>query len=146
MSVRDPSTIPNVEFTIETADISAGGGPNHAIWGYCRARDDEAMWVMPDFGFWAYPHDTVGSYDEFREKVRQSEEPSFHDKLPQLVWRGHTKLDDHAHLAAVRNRLLAASKGHDWNNVDGFNDDRADGNRIDMHDHCRYQFAAHTEG
>ena len=80
----------------------------------------------------AYPHDTVGSYDEFREKVRQSEEPSFHDKLPQLVWRGHTKLDDHAHLAAVRNSLLEASKGHDWNNVDGFNDDRADGNRIDM--------------
>lgn len=140
-SVPNPRLLPNIEFTIDTHDDSLNGGPKGTLWSYCRHKDNNATWVMPDFGFWSYPSGTVGSYSEFRSKVNATEEiGGFPVKQKKLVWRGaEGKGGD------IRDSLVEASRGRPWSNVKYllWNDHSSS---LDMHQHCRYQFAAHTEG
>ena len=115
------------------SDDSLGGSDNRTIWGYCRHRDDQAQWVMPEFNDWSHP--AVGSYDEFLTKVQSSEEKGgFTAKENKLFWRG-APLNDHP----IRAAFVKASTGQVWSDVS------FDGLRP-MHDHCRYRFLANTEG
>lgn len=141
VALPDPRVIPNIEFTIDTQDDALDGGPKNTIWAYCRHSTVNSTWVMPDFGFWSYPNPTVGSYNEFRTKVKGSEEAKgFQEKKAKLIWRGQE-----GNGGDVRRALIDASKGKKWSDVAWL--DWGDMTTpVDMHEHCRYQYAAHTEG
>lgn len=141
-SLPDPSIIPDIEFTIDTQDDSLGGGPNTTIWSYCRPSENLGTWVMPDFGFWSYPTRTVGSYDEFLDNVRAVDNGvEFVDKANVMVWRGSQDVG-----GEIRSALVNAAKDFNWGQEVKFLKWGDPNTVLDMHEHCQYRFAAHTEG
>ncbi|KAF2091499.1 hypothetical protein K490DRAFT_6753, partial [Saccharata proteae CBS 121410] len=138
-AMPDPRLIPNIEFVIDIADVSEGGPKDRVRWSWCRRNSDQYPWVMPDFDGWSYPDNAVGSYTAFRENVHDIEIPWEH-KYPQLVWRGSTGV---AH--ELRMSLLNASADMQWSDVKSINWMTRE-SVMPMHDFCKYQYVAHTEG
>ncbi|KAB8339339.1 hypothetical protein FH972_022272 [Carpinus fangiana] len=142
-AMPNPHLLPNIEFTIDTHDDGRDGGPRGTIWTYCRHSDarGEANWVMPDFGFWSFPTDTVGSYNEFRSKVKLTEEEGdYSSKIDRIFWRGQE-----GNGGEVRRMLIQAAEDKPWSDVQWLTWG-AEGSIAQMHDHCRYKYTAHTEG
>jgi hypothetical protein len=148
--------LPNIEFIFTSEDFAAepsGAGP---VWSYSKRDGDDSVWLMPDFGYWAWPEVKIGPYHEIRRRITAIDDGEtnldgsvapglkFQDKKKQLVWRGSLATNP-----AVRSKLLKASQGRSWASVrvidwDDENDIRY--NLLPIEDHCRYMFLAHTEG
>lgn len=112
------------------------------MWSYCRERESNGTWVMPDFGFWSFPAHTIGSYNEFLDRVDRSEEDKgFWDKKNSLVWRGAE-----GNGGNIRREFMDAAKGKKWGKDVMWLDWGNKKTVLEMHDHCRWRFAAHTEG
>ncbi|KAL5357372.1 glycosyl transferase family 90-domain-containing protein [Aspergillus floccosus] len=149
----DRHLLPSVEFVFTTDDYSTGDGP---IWSYSKRDEDEAVWLMPDFGYWSWPEVKIGPYKDIRRRIAAVDEGEttatgevipgtrFADKKKQLVWRGSV-----APNPGIRGKLLKQTQGRSWASVrvldwDDENDLRF--NLLPMEEHCRYMFLAHTEG
>ncbi|KAI9666787.1 MAG: hypothetical protein M1831_001563 [Alyxoria varia] len=142
--LHDP-TLPNIEFIFSIEDFSVD--ENLPIWSYDRKVDDNNTWLMPDYGFYAWPEPGLGTYDEVRKRMEDVEKDvgSFEDKIPKLLWRGAlTASLDHG----VRTALVKNSEGMDWADVKVLNWSAPDSedHRMPIEDHCKYQYVAHTEG
>lgn len=135
-------------FSVEdkAEDISASDRP---IWVLARKAQEEALWLMPDFGYWAWDNmiadnnNELGPYDEVVEKARVVEERqkgAHEDKVPKLVWRGKLSF-----APKLRRALLDESRGKEWGDVKELNWNVKE-NYLTMEDHCRYMFIAHAEG
>lgn len=95
---------------------------------------------MPDFNFWNYP-EVTGSFSAYQRHVMDKDTP-LSEKKPSLVWRGTTIFNP-----GIRDKLLAQTKGRPWSDVFRVDDvDHKNQHRLSMADHCKYRFAAHTEG
>ncbi|KAF3103230.1 hypothetical protein TWF225_002866 [Orbilia oligospora] len=141
--VTSPEPIPNIEFTLNTADY-IDFEQSAATWTYARRSNETVNWLMPDFGYWSWPEPKVGSYNEVRLKARLADEAiPWEKKIPKIVWRGATlKLP-------VRLALLNQTKGAAWADVKALDWQSAESkekNLLSMSDHCHYRFVAHTEG
>lgn len=101
---------------------------------------------MSDFGYWSWPLDLVGGYDEVRREITESE-IDFSKKKKQCVWRGAVATNGH------REELIRATEGKEWADVKAIvwagvseispeDNDKA----LSMPQHCQYQFVIHTEG
>jgi len=101
---------------------------------------------MSDFGYWSWPLDLVGEYQQIREEISISELP-FEQKRKQVVWRGSVKTNEQ------RKKLVKITEGKQWADVQGV--EWATATQVQLKDHekaltipdnCRYQFVIHTEG
>ncbi|KAK5788306.1 hypothetical protein VI817_009264 [Penicillium citrinum] len=148
--------LPSIEFIFTSEDFAndpTGPGP---VWSYSKRDTDDSVWLMPDFGYWAWPEVQVGPYHEVRRRIAAIDDGeiapdgsvipglNFQDKKKQLVWRGSLATNP-----GIRSKLLKASTGKSWASVriidwDDENDIRY--NLLPIEDHCRYMFLAHTEG
>ncbi|KAK4903472.1 hypothetical protein LTR27_000403 [Elasticomyces elasticus] len=142
------SSLPNIEFIFsiedKADDIAADG---HPLWVVARRAVEQSLWLMPDFGLYAWDNiiydksNEIGPYDEVVEKALDVElDLPFHQKEPKLVWRGKLSF-----APKLRRALLEQSRGHSWGDVKEVNW-KVPANYLPMEDHCRYQFIAHAEG
>ena len=126
--------IPDVEFVFSVSDVERNPAP---AWTLCRAPEDEAHWVMPDFGYWAWDNDIVGSYQQLLKEV--AEKPSeFSEKKKLAFWRGTDSNEE-------RHDLLRNTEGKEWADIEGVVWG-APGQLVKMADHCDYQYLIQTEG
>ncbi|KAJ5085177.1 hypothetical protein N7532_009948 [Penicillium argentinense] len=155
-AVPDRQNLPSIEFIFTSEDFAndpTGKGP---VWSYSKRDGDDSVWLMPDFGYWAWPEVQVGPYQEVRQRIAAIDDGetapdgtitpglSFQDKKKQLVWRGSLATNP-----GIRTKLLKASSTKSWASVRVIDwDDETDirYNLLPIEDHCRYMFLAHTEG
>ncbi|KAI9649282.1 hypothetical protein NHQ30_001853 [Ciborinia camelliae] len=138
--LTSPTPLPNIEFTMNVNDAQVG----HAQWLYARRAHHEETWLMPEYGFWAWPETKIGSYGEAQMKaiLTESEWP-WSRKIDKLLWRGgmvHLEIR-RKFLRAVRGKAWADVKTLDWHDKASMKNDLKS-----MDEHCQYKFLAHTEG
>ncbi|KAJ6186629.1 hypothetical protein N7519_007930 [Penicillium mononematosum] len=133
----DRHLLPSIEFIFTTEDFAEDTTAQSPIWAYSKRDSDTAVWLMPDFGYWAWPEVQIGPYHEVRRRIAAIDDGEtaadgtyvpglqFQEKKKQLVWRGSLATNP-----PVRSKLLKSALGRSWASVH----------------HCRYMFLAHTEG
>jgi hypothetical protein len=138
--LTSPEPLPNIEFTFNVDDKLSG----HPQWVYARQSHNTELWLMPEFGFWAWPETKIGSYGEVQLKSRMTEQEwPWSRKIDKLLWRGAIMGLE------LRNKLVEISSGKDWADVkslDWHNEDSMKNDLKSMDEHCQYKFLAHTEG
>ncbi|KAJ5086989.1 Lipopolysaccharide-modifying protein [Penicillium alfredii] len=152
----DRHLLPNIEFVLTTEDYDKDEDPTAPIWAYTKQDEDDLVWMMPDFGYFSWPESKVGAYHEMRKRIMAVDEGGlgpdgnltaplpFHNKTPQIVWRGVTWTNEE-----IRGQLMEVTKDQSWADVqviDWGDRDNPNSNLIPIEDHCRYMFAAQTEG
>ncbi|KIM97617.1 hypothetical protein OIDMADRAFT_167594 [Oidiodendron maius Zn] len=136
----DPKAIPNIEFIISLDDMV--DTPSQSVWALTRRSQDHNLWIVPDFGFWSWDLDDIGTIDDVAEQIIRDEGATGWDaKIPKLVWRGTTKM-----LPKLRGALLDASRGKTWGDVAALTPGSPPKNYLGAADQCRYMFLAHAEG
>ena len=157
MAYSDRSNLPSIEFVFTTEDFA--GDNSSPVWAYSKRDEHESVWMMPDFGYWAWPEVKVGPYGEVRRRMAAIDEGedssssstatatrplSFKDKKKQLVWRGSLNTNPE-----LRSKFLKSTLGRSWASVRVIDWDEPDDlrfNLLPIEEHCRYMFLAHTEG
>jgi hypothetical protein len=118
---------------------------NQTTWALTRRPIDAQVWLMPDFGYFSWPMDMVGAYEQIRTEMAQNAVP-FDAKIPKLLWRGALWTNK------LRKKLVAATRGKPWADVeeikwkDGSIAAEFEKLTVTTVDHCDYQFLMHTEG
>ncbi|CAI7653718.1 unnamed protein product [Penicillium crustosum] len=152
----DRHLLPSIEFIFTTEDFADDTTAPSPVWAYSKRDSDTSVWLMPDFGYWAWPEVQIGPYHEVRRRIAAIDDGEtaadgtyvpglkFQEKKKQLVWRGSLATNP-----PVRSKLLKSALGSSWASVrvidwDDQNDIRF--NLLPIEDHCRYMFLAHTEG
>jgi len=101
---------------------------------------------MSDFGYWSWPVDLIGEYQQIRDEIATSELP-FEQKRKQVVWRGSVRTNEQ------RRNLVKLTKGKKWADVQGVewasatqvkSSDRR--KMLSIPQNCQYQFLIQTEG
>lgn len=157
VAMPDRDSLPSIEFHFSADDfvwddLKLAGGP---VWSYSKRDtadideenvDDSNIWLMPDFGYWAWPEVDIAPYRETRRRIAavDAEFESFQSKKKQLLWRGSLNT-----AVELRNGLIDATKNKFWASVrvvDWGNKQSVEENVVPIEDHCRYMFLAHTEG
>lgn len=140
----DRATRPSIEFIFSAEDrVDDVNGVGHPIWGFSRKALEESVWLMPDFGFWAWGHwsNNIGPFGQAVDRISNTESGlAFADKEKKLVWRGKLSF-----APKLRRALLEAARDKPWGDVKELVWDRKT-NFLNMEDHCRYMFVAHVEG
>ena len=134
--LRDMEFVFSVEDKVE--DVTSSDYP---VWVFSRAATEEAVWLMPDFGYWAWDNqqNPIGPYDQVVEHIQEADVP-WMEKKRQLVWRGKPSF-----APKLRRALIEAARDKPWGDVMQV-DWHGKSNIIKMEDHCRYMFIAHVEG
>lgn len=140
--LTSPERLPNIEFLFNTAD-SAPPGNYTPVFGLCRGLDERAF-LIPDFGYWAWPEPYVNGFTEFENQAEKVEkEVPWTEKKDELFWRGNVDMNpERQHLVSIsdqHNETWGNVRHIDWGNL-------KEGDRYDMADHCRFKFVAHIEG
>lgn len=138
----DGRPIPNVEFIFSIEDFV--DHPTQPIWTLSRRPQDHNLWLMPDFGFWSWDLEDLGTLDDVVEQVTRYEaSKEAETKIQKLVWRGKPQM-----LPKLRRSLLDVSKGKPWSDVAGLipGPSLIPENYISAADQCKYMFLAHAEG
>lgn len=140
--ITSPERLPDIEFLFNTAD-SAPPEDYTPVMGMCRGLDEHAF-LIPDFGYWAWPEPYVNGFTEFENQVEKVEvDVPWKDKKDQLFWRGNVDMNpERQNLISIsdkNNETWGNVRHIDWGNLQL--DDR-----YDMADHCRFKFVAHIEG
>jgi hypothetical protein len=104
---------------------------------------------MSDFGYWSWPLDLVGGYEQIRRQISEVEHSlDFGSKIKLAVWRGAVRTNKY------RKELMNAVKGGEhwadvkevrWANASKVTG-KDEGIAISIPNHCQYQFVIHTEG
>ncbi|KAL4926119.1 uncharacterized protein BDV17DRAFT_293742 [Aspergillus undulatus] len=135
----------DIEFVFSVEDKLSDIAGYHSslpIWTLARTADEEAAWLMPDFGYWAWNHKhaEIGPYDEIVEQAAAYDALPWAEKQRQLVWRGKPSF-----APKLRRALMDATREKDWADVQPVDWHRKE-NVLRMEEHCRYMFIAHVEG
>ncbi|KAF2648468.1 hypothetical protein K491DRAFT_698892 [Lophiostoma macrostomum CBS 122681] len=136
------STLPNIEFVFTVEDLPAQ--PDRPLWCLARRAQDEALWLMPDFGFWSWDMPQLGTLNEVAAEAIQREKTSpWNGKKEKLVWRGNI-----AFAPKLRRVLVDAAKGKPWSDVGqvSWDDPNFKEQYVGPIDQCHYKFIAHAEG
>jgi hypothetical protein len=142
--ITSPFPIPDSEFSISANDRAVS--KNRPIWTLTRLESQPEQWIMSDFGYWAWPRDLLGGYEEIRLQISELEKP-FEDKIKKVVWRGDRKTNSN------RMKLITETEGKVWadvrdvqwrdaSHIAGYNFDKT----ITVPEHCLYQFVIQSEG
>ncbi|KAL5452588.1 hypothetical protein PMIN07_008336 [Paraphaeosphaeria minitans] len=145
-----PEPVPDIEFSVMITDLpddaTTESHANHTFWALSRLSDDKNTWLMPDFGYWSWPLDLVGSYEQIRVEMAQNQ-LAWKDRVPKVLWRGALKTNK------VRQTMYQATRGKIWADIEEIkwqNRIEVSGgsaaSAISMVDHCKYQYLLHTKG
>jgi hypothetical protein len=143
-----PEPVPDIEFSLVITDLpdehTTETHSRHTFWALSRLLDDKNTWLMPDFGYWSWPLDLVGSYEQIRVEMAQNQ-LAWEDRIPKVLWRGALKTNK------LRQTMYRATRGKDWADIKEVKwknrtEVSADSGAISMVDHCNYQYLMHTEG
>lgn len=145
--ITSPEPLPNIEFSFSVADVVADPGETRRpIWALARKAAEEEIWLMSDFGYWSWPLDLVGEYEQIRREISVAE-IDFDTKKKQAVWRGAVATNEH------RTELVQVTANKEWADVKPISwagvSELSPGEEvkaISMPEHCTYQFVIHTEG
>ena len=138
----DGRPIPNAEFVFSVEDMVKHA--TQPIWTLSRRPQDHNLWLMPDFGFWSWDLQDLGTLDDVIDEVTRYEASTeWVTKIQKLVWRGKPQM-----LPKLRRALLDASKDKPWSDVAGLipGPSLVPENYISAADQCKYMFLAHAEG
>jgi hypothetical protein len=136
----DGRTTPDIEFVFSIDDMVEN--PSQPIWTLARRSQDQNLWLMPDFGFWSWDLQDLGTLDDVTEQVIRDEAAiGWGGKIQKLVWRGSPQM-----LPRLRRDLLKASKNKPWSGVEALLPEHSPENYIGAADQCKYMFVAHAEG
>ena len=134
-------TIPDIEFVLSTNDRC---DPNDHLPLLCLARqstpEEEHLWLMPDFGFWAWPEPKIGTYAEVIRKAEDFDASHpWSGKMAKLFWKGVPMVDVRKNLfeVAKQNTQWAQIEEVRWNQKETIST---------MDSHCAYKYLAHVEG
>ncbi|PYI06002.1 hypothetical protein BO78DRAFT_387245 [Aspergillus sclerotiicarbonarius CBS 121057] len=131
----------DIEFVFSVEDkVEDVTSSDHPVWALARSATEEAVWLMPDFGFWAWEnaHNSLGPYDQVVERIKRTD-VLWSQKKQQLIWRGKPSF-----APKLRRALMEAARDQPWGDVKQVNWDQRT-NIIRMEDHCQYMFIAHVE-
>ncbi len=138
----DGRPIPNIEFVFSIEDMV--DHPSMPFWTLSRRPRDHNLWLMPDFGFWSWDLQDLGTLDDVVEEVvRYEASTGWATKIQKLVWRGKPQM-----LPKLRRSLLDVTKDKPWSDVAGLipGPTRVAENYLSAADQCKYMFLAHAEG
>ncbi|KAJ5908624.1 hypothetical protein N7495_001306 [Penicillium taxi] len=132
----------DIEFVFSVEDkVDDVTSSEHPVWTFARTPNEEGVWLMPDFSFWAWDHpeNYIGPYDQVVDRIQRLDIP-WEEKKPQLVWRGKPSF-----APKLRRALMEAARGKSWGDVKQVQWSTGS-NVLKMEDHCNYMFIAHVEG
>ena len=144
--ITAPEPLPDIEFSFSTSDRADPANLHHSIWALTQTADQKEKWLMSDFGYWSWPLELIGGYEQVRREISRSE-IDFFSKKKMVVWRGAVGTN------FQRKALMQVTTGKDWADVRGI--DWADATHVEGHDaaealtmqeHCLYQMVLQTEG
>ncbi|KAL4861213.1 hypothetical protein BDV12DRAFT_71443 [Aspergillus spectabilis] len=138
------TSVPEIEFVFSIEDkLSDVSGPHDPVWTLARTAEEEAAWLMPDFGFWAWDHahTEIGPFDAVVEDAVEYDRLPWSEKTQQLVWRGKPSF-----APKLRRALLDKTRGREWADVQAVDWHGNGGNVLGLGEHCRYIYIAHVEG
>jgi hypothetical protein len=145
--ITSQAPIPNIEFSFIATDLASPelSHPTRPIWALTRLPSEPFKWIMSDFGYWSWPVDLIGGYEDIRREIAATE-PAFEEKERKVVWRGARKTNEN------RAHLLEISEGKSWADVSSI--DWRDSSHVPEHEvnamsvpeHCGYQFVIQSEG
>lgn len=100
---------------------------------------------MPDFGYWSWPLDLVGQYEQICSEMRENE-VKWEKEVPKALWRGAVKTNKE-----VRGALMEVTRGKPWADVNQVTwksrlEVTEGSAALPIVDHCNYQFLIHTQG
>lgn len=119
---------------------------------------DKTTWLMPDFGFWAWPEPGVGSYVKVQQEAREMEQGApvprdvleavssnetatmytWANKIPKLVWRGATYINEHQ-----RMQLMDVARDQPWADVKDIvwtGPGKPPANLLSVNEFCKYKY------
>jgi spore maturation protein CgeB len=141
-----PEPVPDIEFSFVVKDLPDELHAHHTFWALSRLPVDKETWLMPDFGYWSWPLDLVGSYEQIRVEIIQNQKP-WEERVPKILWRGALKTNK------VREAMYRITRGKKWADIEEIKwENRTEvspasaASAISMVDHCDYQYLMHTEG
>lgn len=144
--ITSPQPLPDAEFSLVVSDIADPAHIGRPIWVLSRTAKEEEKWLMSDFGYWSWPLDLVGGYEQIRREILDTE-VDFSAKKKQVVWRGAVKTNKH------REDLVRVTAGKEWADVQAIlwanaTEIKAQESvkALTMPEHCQYQFVIQTEG
>ncbi|KAK0112703.1 hypothetical protein ONS95_014440 [Cadophora gregata] len=144
--ITSPAPLPEIEFSFSVSDIADEHHLGRSIWALARTASEQEKWLMSDFGYWSWPLDLVGGYDQIRREIADIE-VAFSEKKPQVVWRGAVKTNKFRQdlIRVTNEKIWADVKGILWKDA---TDLRAQdyGKANSIPEHCLYQFLIQTEG
>ncbi|EER25372.1 hypothetical protein CPC735_064720 [Coccidioides posadasii C735 delta SOWgp] len=138
--------VPDIEFIFSIEDrVDDVSGTGQPLWVLGRKASEESVWLIPDFGFWAWgnPSSNIGPYDqvvETIERIDSEDRMPWSSKTQKLLWRGKLSFSP-----KLRRGLLEAARNKPWGDVKELVWKKKD-NFISMQNHCKYMFVAHVEG
>ncbi|KAF2110169.1 glycosyl transferase family 90-domain-containing protein [Lophiotrema nucula] len=142
VSTPHRDAIPNIEFVLSVEDLPAQS--QKPVWGLARRAQDHDLWLIPDFGFWAWDMPQIGTFSEVASEAieREAIEP-WDQKQEKLVWRGKIN-----YAPKLRRALLEAARGKPWSDVGQLQWSGVDFKEqfLGPVDQCNYMFIAHAEG
>ncbi|KAI1779164.1 glycosyl transferase family 90-domain-containing protein [Hypoxylon cercidicola] len=161
--ITAPEPIPDIVFNLLPGDSTK----NASVWGLCRHMGDNITWLMPDFGFWAWPEPGVGSYIKVQQEAREMEQGvpvprdaleaaspespaetatvyTWANKIPKLVWRGAVYINEYQ-----RKKLMDVAKDQPWADVRDIvwtGPGKPPANLLSVSEFCKYKYIMYVEG
>ena len=134
--------LPNCEFRLYVGDFAGQG--DDTLWVYTKPVDSDAenLWLMPDFGMYAWPEAMIGSYTNSRRDMRAVEEKvPWEEKTQKLIWRGFIFPNYQS-----RADLVNVARDKPWADVRAESISEPDGQMIPIADFCRWMYVADVKG
>ena len=127
-------------------DATTESHTDHTFWALSRLPHDKKTWLMPDFGYWSWPLDLIGNYEQIRVEMAQNQ-PAWEKRIQKVLWRGALKTNK------LRQTMYRATRGKSWADIEEVKwknqtmvSAGSTASAISMVDHCKYQYLLQTEG
>ncbi|KEI42616.1 uncharacterized protein L969DRAFT_92050 [Mixia osmundae IAM 14324] len=133
--------IPDVEFilTVEDMVLDKGTVDQSAMLALGRKKSQPNLWLMPDYGFYAWPEPAIGAFLDVQDQTLAFESrQTWQDKFGKLFWRG-------ALLNQLRTDMALDMTDYDWAAIQAIDWKHPD-NVLSPAEHCKYKYLLHVEG
>ncbi|KAJ3020645.1 UNVERIFIED_CONTAM: hypothetical protein HDU68_010076 [Siphonaria sp. JEL0065] len=145
LSYSSSTPIPDVEFVVDCTDYGSASKPGGL--SFTRKTEDELTWLIPDFGFQAWPEVGLLSYTDMRSDSLMYE-TNGPKKVEKLLWRGAPMTDSRKELLELAKEPWADVQELKWSCLKTPDEegcrDFVDYKTIPQH--CGYKYLMQTEG